>query len=147
MRSFGYLPENFIPYVPAAYTPQDDEKLYQKSVYDDVMYDSLPDGSLLLCDMTQILLNQEKFRHLLGDANIQKIIGQMHPSASTPMDGMTDAQRFDAVVSRHCQTMSERQAVLSELASRFGDFKTMMSEIQKEATAETAKASAPAAAE
>ena len=33
------------------------------------------------------------------------------------MDNMTDEQRFDCVISRHCQTMSERQAVLQQLAS------------------------------
>ena len=30
---------------------------------------------------------------------------------------MTDAERFDCVISRHCQTLSERQAVLQQLAS------------------------------
>jgi hypothetical protein len=33
------------------------------------------------------------------------------------MDGMSDEERFNCVISRHCQTMSERQAVLQELAS------------------------------
>ena len=33
------------------------------------------------------------------------------------MDNMTDAERFACVISRHCQTMSERQAVLQYLAS------------------------------
>ena len=32
------------------------------------------------------------------------------------MDGMTDEERFNCVISRHCQTMSERQAVLQQLA-------------------------------
>jgi hypothetical protein len=33
------------------------------------------------------------------------------------MDGMTDEERFNCVISRHCQTLSERQAVLRQLAS------------------------------
>ena len=41
----------------------------------------------------------------------------MHPTQSTVMDGMTDEERFNCVISRHCQTMSERQAVLQQLAS------------------------------
>ena len=49
--------------------------------------------------------------------NVQNILAQMHPTQSTYMDGMTDEQRFDCVISRHCQTMSERQAVLKQLAS------------------------------
>jgi hypothetical protein len=33
------------------------------------------------------------------------------------MDQMTDEERFNCVVSRHCQSMSERQAVLRQLAN------------------------------
>ena len=87
---------------------------YQASVYDQVMYDETPDGDLIQCDMTQILLNQEKYRRLLGDMNVQDILSQMHPTRSTLMDGMTDEERFACVISRHCQTMSERQAVLQQ---------------------------------
>ena len=49
--------------------------------------------------------------------NVQNILAQMHPTQSTIMDGMTDEERFNCVISRHCQTMSERQAVLQHLAS------------------------------
>ena len=66
--------------------------------------------------MTAILLNQEKYRRLLGDMNVNDVLAQMHPSQSTVMDGMTDQERFNCIVSRHCQTMSERQAVLQQLA-------------------------------
>ena len=95
----------------------EDNPCYQQSVYDTVMYDESPDGDLIQCDMTQILLNQEKYRRLLGDMNVQNILAQMHPTQSTVMDGMTDEERFNCVISRHCQTMSERQAVLQQLAS------------------------------
>ena len=90
---------------------------YQQSVYDTVMYDETLDGDLIQADMTQILLNQEKYRRLLGDMNVQNILAQMHPTQSTVMDDMTDEERFNCVISRHCQTMSERQAVLQQLAS------------------------------
>ena len=49
--------------------------------------------------------------------NVQNILAQMHPTQSTFMDGMTDEERFNCVISRHCQTMSERQFVLQQLAS------------------------------
>jgi hypothetical protein len=81
------------------------------------MYDESLDGDLIQADMTQILLNQEKYRRLIGDMNVQNILAQMHPTQSTVMDGMTDEERFDCVISRHCQTMSERQAVLQQLAT------------------------------
>ena len=82
-----------------------------------VMYDETLDGDLIQCDMTQILLNQEKYRRLLGDMNVNNILAQMHPTQSTLMDDMTDAERFACVISRHCQTLSERQAVLQQLAN------------------------------
>ena len=116
MRDFAYKNPDFIQ---DEYTPVSVEgnPCYSPSVYDSVMYDETPDGDLIQVDMTQILLNQEKYRNLLGDMNVQNIIAQMHPTQSTVMDGMTDEERFRCVVSRHCQTMSERQAVLQQLAS------------------------------
>ena len=49
--------------------------------------------------------------------NKNNVLAQMHPTQSTVMDGMTDEERFACVISRHCQTISERQAVLQQLAS------------------------------
>lgn len=116
MRSFAYKNPD---YVKNEVVPEllEEHPCYQQSVYDVVMYDESSDGDLIQCDMTQILLNQEKYRRLLGDMNVQTILAQMHPTQSTIMDGMTDEERFNCVISRHCQTMSERQAVLQQLAS------------------------------
>lgn len=116
MRNFAYKNENFEKnsYVPEL---KEGNPCYQASVYDSVMYDETSDGDLIQCDMTQILLNQEKYRYLIGDMNVNNILAQMHPTQSTVMDGMTDEERFDCVISRHCQTMSERQAVLQQLAN------------------------------
>lgn len=116
MRNFAYKDPDFIKneVVPELI---EDHPCYQQSVYDTVMYDESLDGDLIQCDMTQILLNQEKYRRLLGDMNVQNILAQMHPTQSTVMDGLTDEERFDCVISRHCQTMSERQAVLQQLAN------------------------------
>lgn len=116
MRSFAYKNENFEKdsYIPEL---KEDNPCYQASVYDPVMYDETPDGDLIQCDVTQILLNQEKYRRLLGDMNVNSILAQMHPTQATAMDDMTDEERFNCVISRHCQTMSERQAVLQQLAN------------------------------
>jgi hypothetical protein len=116
MRNFAYKNPDFIKneVIPELI---EDNPCYQQSVYDSVMYDETSDGDLIQNDMTQILLNQEKYRRLLGDMNVQNILAQMHPTQSTIMDGMTDEERFNCVVSRHCQTMSERQAVLQQLAN------------------------------
>lgn len=115
MRKFAYINPEF---EQDTVTPEliEGNPCYETSVYDSVMLEELTDGSYMYMDMTSILLNQEKYRRLLGDMNVQNILAQMHPTQSTVMDGMTDEERFNCVISRHCQTMSERQAVLQQLA-------------------------------
>lgn len=117
MRDFAYPPQiNEDPIdIP---TDVEGHPVYQESVFDSVQFDELEDGSFIQNDITSILLNQEKYRRLLGDMNVNNILAQMHPTQSTVMDNMTDEERFNCVISRHCQTMSERQAVLKELASQ-----------------------------
>ena len=133
MRNFAYKNPDYIKneVVPDLV---EGHPCYQQSVYDTAMYDESPDGDLIQCDMTQILLNQEKYRRLLGDMNVQNILAQMHPTQSTFMDNMTDEERFDCVISRHCQTISERQAVLQQLASEKSELtkyaETMLAEQQ-----------------
>lgn len=116
MRKFAYIDPKF---EQDTVSPElvEGNPCYEASVYDSVMLEEMPDGSLKYMDMTSILLNQEKYRRLLGDMNVQNILAQMYPTQSTFMDGMTDEERFNCVISRHCQTMSERQAVLQQLAN------------------------------
>ena len=144
MRSFAYKNPDYIKneVVPESV---EEHPCYQPSVYDTVMYDESPDGDLIQCDMTQILLNQEKYRRLLGDMNVQNILAQMHPTQSTVMDGMSDEERFACVISRHCQTMSERQAVLQQLAQEKSELTEFAKSMLAEQSAEPAPdASAPA---
>ena len=145
MRSFAYKNPDFIKneVVPELV---EDNPCYQPSVYDEVMYDESPDGDLIQSDMTQILLNQEKYRRLLGDMNVQNILAQMHPTQSTVMDGMTDEERFNCVISRHCQTMSERQAVLQQLANEKSELTKYAEAMLAEQKSEPAPALAPDAA-
>lgn len=142
MRNFAFKNPDFIK---DDYSPElvEGHPCYQESVYDQVMYDETPDGDLVLCDMTQILLNQEKYRRLLGDMNVQSILAQMHPTQSTIMDGMTDEERFACVISRHCQTMSERQAVLQQLASEKSELTKFAQEMLAEHQSVPDPSSAP----
>lgn len=142
MRSFAYKNPD---YVKNEVVPEliEDNPCYQQSVYDTVMYDESPDGDLIQCDMTQILLNQEKYRRLLGDMNVQNILAQMHPTQSTFMDGMTDEERFNCVISRHCQTMSERQAVLQQLANEKSELTKYAEAMLAEQPSEPVPAPAP----
>lgn len=144
MRSFAYKNENFERY---SYAPElkEGNPCYQASVYDSVMYDKTPDGDLIQCDMTQILLSQEKYRNLLGDMNVNNILAQMHPTQSTTMDGMTDEERFNCVISRHCQTMSERQAVLKQLADEKSELTAYAEAMLAEEQAAPSTDPAPAA--
>jgi hypothetical protein len=116
MRNFAYVNPDF---EQDTVIPEliEGNPCYDPSVYDSVMLEELSDGSYMYMDMTSILLNQEKYRRLLGDMNVQNILAQMHPTQSTIMDGMTDEERFNCVISRHCQTISERQAVLRQLVT------------------------------
>lgn len=143
MRNFAYVNPD---YIENDSRPQlvEDNPCYQPSVYDQVMYDEDLDGSLIQCDMTQILLNQEKYRRLLGDMNVQNILAQMHPTQSTVMDNMTDEERFSCVISRHCQTMSERQAVLQQLASEHSELSAYAESMLAEEKAAPSSDSAPA---
>ena len=142
MRSFAYKNPDFIKdnYVPELV---ENHPCYQESVYDSVMYDESPDGDLIQCDMTQILLNQEKYRRLLGDLNVQNILAQMHPTQSTVMDGLTDEERFNCVISRHCQTLSERQAVLQQLANEKSELTAYAEAILAEQKSAPDSSSAP----
>ena len=144
MRKFAYINPDFEQDIV---TPElvEGNPCYAPSVYDSVMLEELSDGSYMFMDMTSILLNQEKYRRLLGDMNVQNIIAQMYPTQSTVMDGMTDEERFDCVISRHCQTMSERQAVLRQLASEKSELSAyaelMLAENKVEPSSDPAPAS------
>ena len=142
MRNFAYKNPD---YIKNEVIPEliEEHPCYQQSVYDTVMYDESPDGDLIQCDMTQILLNQEKYRRLLGDMNVQNILAQMHPTQSTAMDSMTDEERFSCVISRHCQTMSERQAVLQRLASEKSELTKYAQEMLAEQRSAPESSSAP----
>lgn len=144
MRNFAYINPVF---EQDSVTPElvEGNPCYEPSVYDSVMLEELPDGSFMYMDMTSILLNQEKYRRLLGDMNVQNILAQMHPTQSTVMDGMSDEERFNCVISRHCQTMSERQAVLRQLASEKSELsafaESMLAESEAAPSPDSASAS------
>ena len=145
MRNFAYINPEF---EQDTVTPElvEGNPCYEASVYDSVMLEEMSDGSYMYMDMTSILLNQEKYRRLLGDMNVQNILAQMHPTQSTVMDGMTDEERFNCVISRHCQSLSERQAVLQQLAIEKSELsayaESMLAEQKAAPSSDSASASA-----
>ena len=142
MRKFAYVNPDF---EQDSVVPElvEGNPCYEASAYDSVMLEELSDGSYMYMDMTSILLNQEKYRRLLGDMNVQNILAQMHPTQSTLMDNMTDEERFNCVISRHCQTMSERQTVLRQLANEKSELTEYATAMLAEQQSEPASASAP----
>ena len=145
MRNFAYVNPEL---EQDSVTPEliEGNPCYEASVYDSVMLEEMSDGSFKYLDMTSITLNQEKYRRLLGDMNVQNILAQMHPTQSTVMDGMTDEERFNCVISRHCQTISERQAVLQQLASEESELTKYAEAILAEQKSAPDSSSAPDAA-
>lgn len=145
MRSFSYVNPDF---EQDSVVPKlvEGNPCYEPSVYDSIMLEELSDGSYMYMDMTSILLNQEKYRRLLGDMNVQNILAQMHPTQSTPMDNMTDEERFNCVISRHCQTMSERQAVLQQLVNEKSELSKYAEVMLAEQKSEPVSTPAPDAA-
>ena len=104
MRSFGFQNEGFERSAQPLDIPENNP-VYQPSVYDSVMFEETQSSdskekNYSFMDMTGILLNQEKYRRLLGDMNVNNILAQMHPTQSTPMDNMSDEERFACVISR-----------------------------------------------
>lgn len=142
MRKFAYVNPDF---EQDSVVPElvEGNPCYEASAYDSVMLEELSDGSYMYMDMTSILLNQEKYRRLLGDMNVQNILAEMHPTSSTPMDNMTDEERFNCIISRHCQTMSERQAVLQQLANEKSELTKYAEIMLAEKQSEPASAPAP----
>ena len=143
MRNFAYVNSDF---EQDSVVPElvEGNPCYEASAYDSVMLEELSDGSFMYMDMTSILLNQEKYRRLLGDMNVQNILAQMHPTQSTTMDDMTDEERFNCVISRHCQTMSERQAVVQKLAIEKSELSAFAESMLAESKAAPSPDSAPA---
>lgn len=143
MRKFAYVNPDF---EQDSVVPElvEGNPCYVADVYDSVMLEELPDGSYMYMDMTSILLNQEKYRRLLGDMNVQNILSQMHPTQSTIMDNMTDEERFNCVISRHCQTISERQAVLQQLSNEKSELSAFAESMLAEIKAAPSSDSAPA---
>ena len=67
MRNFAYVPEEIVQddYIPQFVEGNPVSQSRQ------VQLEELSDGSYMYMDMTSILLNQEKYRRLLGDMNVQ----------------------------------------------------------------------------
>ena len=152
-RPFGIVPEQFEAYnnmtseVPdMASVTSEPQPMRQKSPYDQIAFEETPSGAFRKFDMTYFLLHQEKTRRKLGDPLYQELLASMHPTKTTLQDGLTDDQRFDMVISRHCQTMSERQAVMDWLRDEHADLMQQYEQVVQEPEQQQPEDPAPASA-
>ena len=152
-RSFGITSEQFEEYnnmtsqVPdLKQVTKESHPVRQPSPYDAIAFEECPDGSFRKFDMTYFLLHQEKTRRMLGDPLYQQLLASMHPTPNTIQDNLTDSQRFDMVISRHCQTMSERQAVMDWLREEHADLLAQYNDALKETQSDSQGDTAPAPA-
>lgn len=152
-RPFGITPEQFEEYNNMTSEVPDMKQITKEShpmrvpsPYDQIAFEECPDGSYRKFDMTYFLLHQEKTRRKLGDPLYQELLASMHPTQSTIQDNLTDNQRFDMVISRHCQTMSERQAVMDWLRDEHADLMQQYEQAVQETEQQQPEASAPASA-
>lgn len=149
-RPFGITPEQFeefnnmtseVPDMTAV--TSESQPMRQPSPYDQIAFEETPSGAFRKFDMTYFLLHQEKTRRKLGDPLYQELLASMHPTQSTLQDNLTDDQRFDMVISRHCQTMSERQAVMDWLRDEHADLMQQYEQAVQESEQQKSADSAP----
>lgn len=152
-RPFGITPEQFEEYnnmtseVPDLKSvTTEPQPVRQPSPYDQIAFEETPSGAVRKFDMTYFLLHQEKTRRKLGDPLYQELLASMHPTKTTLQDNLTDEQRFDMVISRHCQTMSERQAVMDWLRDEHADLMQQYEQAVQESKQQEQGAPAPAPA-
>lgn len=150
-RQFGITIDEYEQYNSTCTCPdikdvvKDPQPVRQPSPYDSIAYEETSAKSLRRFDMTHFLLHQEKTRRKLGDALYSELLASLHPTQATVQDSLTDEQRLDMVISRHCQTMSERQAVMDWLSSEHKDLYNQIQELQRESESKETVDAAPAA--
>lgn len=151
-RNFGITVDEFESYNSTCSCPdiknvtKEPQPVRQSSPYDSIAYEETSAKSLRRFDMTHFLLHQEKTRRKLGDALYSELLASLHPTQSTIQDSLTDEQRLDMVISRHCQTLSERQAVMDWLAAEHKDLFNEIQQMQSESESKDGADAAPDAA-
>lgn len=103
------------------------EPVYESPNYTCCLVDETVDGDIIYQDMTVILKDVDKYVSQLGQSVVNDFIASIRPTPPTLQDNMTDEQRLDVCISRHCQTIAERQQVLQYLQSEHSD---LLSQLQ-----------------
>ncbi len=119
MRDFSCKDKDILIF-DACQTPID-EPCYESPSYAVCLTEELIDGSIMYHDMTSVIQDVDNFVERVGPSVVQSLMLQLQPKPLQPMDQLTDDQKFDCVVSRYCQTVSERTALLQYLTDNHAD--------------------------
>lgn len=103
-----------------------ESKLYERPVYEDLMYDTDDNGSVIISSFDKLILNAERLGNLLGTDTARAVIDAARENLGRPIADMSnydDNQLMSFIKSRNIQTPSELQAWLDAIDERQEDMK------------------------
>ena len=103
-----------------------ESKLYGRPVYEDLMYDTDDNGSVVISSFDKLILNAERLGNLLGTDTARAVIDAARENLGRPIADMSnydDNQLMSFIKSRNIQTPSELQSWLDAIDERQEDMK------------------------
>lgn len=103
-----------------------ESKLYERPVYEDLMYDTDDNGSVIISSFDKLILNAERLGNLLGTDTARAVIDAARENLGRPIADMSnydDNQLMSFIKSRNIQTPSELQSWLDAIDERQEDMK------------------------
>lgn len=121
-----------------------EQPTYVAPNYEPCLFQVTLDGSVLYQDAVSVLQDVESNIRILGQSVVQSLVNQLRPMQPESQDNLTDEQRFDMTISRYCQTIAERQAVLDYLSREHADLVAQFNAEMTQQPATDSSVSAPA---
>lgn len=103
-----------------------ESKLYERPVYEDLMYDIDSNGSVIISSFDKLILNAERLGNLLGTDTARAVIDAARENLGRPIADFSnydDTQLLSFIKSRNIQTPSELQSWLDAIDERQEDMK------------------------
>lgn len=103
-----------------------ESKLYERPVYEDLMYDTDDNGSVIISSFDKLILNAERLGNLLGTDTARAVIDAARENLGRPIADMSnydDNQLMSFIKSRNIQSPSELQSWLDAIDERQEDMK------------------------
>lgn len=103
-----------------------ESKLYERPVYEELMYDTDSNGSVIISSFDKLILNGERLGNLLGTDTARAVIDAARENLCRPVADMSnydDTQLMSFIKSRNIQSPSELQSWLDAIDERQEDMK------------------------